>query len=173
MILVAGKNEMFINLIGDYRHKVALGDTYDLENVLFAEDASTRIRWICDDNRCSILVNQRLQMIQIDLPIALRYQVVRAAIDAEALRQGSIDRKSRFWDQNVLSRSSNGSYTKIQSAAASRTQNDVVCLHVSLMLRIFRYGLSRLNEADRRSVTVVVAFVDCVFYCVDNLIGWR
>lgn len=72
MILVAWEDEMLIDFIGDDRHEMTFGDLKDVQDVLFAKDASTGIRRIRDDNRHCVLVDERCHVIQIDFPILLR-----------------------------------------------------------------------------------------------------
>ena len=63
--------EMFINFIGDDWDLVSLGQLQNGQEMIAAEDRAAGVGGIVDENRCRCVVDQRLQVIQVYLPVLL------------------------------------------------------------------------------------------------------
>lgn len=58
---------MFVDLVGDDRDEVLFGDSADLPQVVLVVDRAARVGRVVDDDGRGFLVDQRFQVIQVDL----------------------------------------------------------------------------------------------------------
>lgn len=103
MELDAGEDEELVDLVGNNWQLVALGDFQNVEHVLFAEDVSARISRIIDQDRFCAFIDQAFHLLQVDLPVLQRIQVVKLHLDARAANPCCVI-PSRPRHQNILAR---------------------------------------------------------------------
>jgi hypothetical protein len=99
----ARKDDFAIDFVGDDRKMMFMSKCDEVKDVLFGEVGTTwigrtvriarstcreerRQHALCDYNRRSLLVYQRLGVLEVNLPFALRNQVVVPILHAQSTR---------------------------------------------------------------------------------------
>uniref|UniRef100_A0A8W7PZG3 Uncharacterized protein n=1 Tax=Anopheles coluzzii TaxID=1518534 RepID=A0A8W7PZG3_ANOCL len=158
--LLPGKDEMLVDLVRNDRHKVPLGNVHDRLQVGARKHAAARVARIRHDQRARLLVDQLLELDQVRLPVALRQQIVRPALDAEPLRQRPVDREARLRHQNVPARPAQHRDAEVERAAAPAAQDHVRRRHWPLVLHVPGDRFPRLQVAVRRRVPIAAAVLE-------------
>ena len=70
------EDEIVINFISNDRNFVLLSNSQDLLQMGRGEHRATWVGWGVDNDSCSVLINQRLHVQQINLPILVGQKVV-------------------------------------------------------------------------------------------------
>ena len=78
---LAGEDKIVIDFVGNDGHFVHLGHGQDLFEVGRREDAAARVRGRVDDDGGRFLVDERLHVLEVNLPVVVGQQVVFAGLD--------------------------------------------------------------------------------------------
>lgn len=70
--LVAGEDEVAVDLVGDHGEVVALADGEEVEEVLLSEDGAAGVGGVVHDDGGGAVVDQGLKLLQVHLPVVLR-----------------------------------------------------------------------------------------------------
>lgn len=167
MIIGAGENEKLIHFVGDNWQLVSVCDRNDFQNVFFAEDVAARVARLVDQNRPSLLIDQALHVLQVDVPTRFRDQVVRAKL---YFVTGSPSRvvPGRSRDENVLAGVHQRQNCDLDRHRHAASQNHVVRINLPKVLRIISDRLASLQSSGAGIVRKCI-FVRCITQRVDPL----
>ena len=126
MELAAGENQILVDLIADDGQAVPLGDRHKVDNVRPREDRSAGIGGIVVDDGAGTVVNLRLQVLQVNLPAALRQEVVVADFNAQQGGQRFVEGKAGARDEDVAAGAGQHGQRQIECVRAARGDDNVL-----------------------------------------------
>lgn len=97
MVVISRENQILINLVPNHWNPMSLGHLQKVENVLLREDGATGVRGIVVDDGTGVVVNLRVEVSQVDLPILFWQQIVVPNFDSKKCRQRLVEWKARSW----------------------------------------------------------------------------
>ena len=158
-LLGSVEDKVLVDFVGDNREAMAFGNVEDVAKVVLVEDRAARVGRVVDEDGGGALVNQGLHVLEVDLPLAFRNQVILLRLDAEAVGKGGVERESRTGNQYVVSGIGEGRDAEVERARAAGAEDHVVRREV-ISVDVLGNGLPGLDVAGRGCVAIKIPVCD-------------
>ena len=152
---LAREHKVLVDLIRNDRDLVLLRDGQNVLHVLDAEHRATGVAGRVDDDGGSVLIDHRLHMVEVGLPVLVGQEVVLPGLDLLAGGERHVEREAGPGHQDVLPGVRQGGDGDVEGAGAARAEDHVICGDLGAGdAHIVSHGLARVHKPGAGAVTV-------------------